>query len=100
MLNSQIFEAFSSLRRRNVPIEGPAIKKIGLKLFKKMIFFGFKTSNCWLDRFNSRHKFSFKNISGKSNRQIVASCKYLEKNLRIYLRFMTQNISFFGNSFT
>ncbi|KAG0434549.1 Tigger transposable element-derived protein 6, partial [Dictyocoela muelleri] len=64
-LDAQIFEVFSYLRQKNIPINGTILKTIGLKMALKMEYRDFKASNGWLDGFKKRHELSFKNISGE-----------------------------------
>ncbi|KAF7689932.1 Major centromere autoantigen B, partial [Cucumispora dikerogammari] len=59
-LNEAIYASFCALRNRDIPINGPVLKTVALKVAVRASMPDFKASNGWLFRFKEKYKIKFK----------------------------------------
>ncbi|KAF7701578.1 Tigger transposable element-derived protein 6 [Cucumispora dikerogammari] len=65
-LNEAIYASFCEVRNRNIPINGPVLKTVALKVAVRASMPDFKASNGWLFRFKEKHKIKFKALKRES----------------------------------
>lgn len=65
------YSVFCSLRDENIPINGPILKTIALKIAKELKNDSFKASNGWVEKFVKKYGITFKNLTGESKTACV-----------------------------
>ena len=64
-INEAIYASFCALRNRDIPINGPVLKTVALKVAVRASMPDFKASNGWLFRFKEKYKIKFKALKGE-----------------------------------
>lgn len=60
------YEWFVKARNKNIPLSGPIIKSKAKQIAESLGYENFNASSGWLEKFRTRHKISFKSISGEA----------------------------------
>lgn len=92
-IDSAVFNWFSSIRARNIPVSGLLIQEQARKVAESLGIAEFKASNGWLEKFQKRHNISFKMICGEKNSvDIQTVTEWKEKLIEICKGYEPRNI--------
>ncbi|KAG0420113.1 Tigger transposable element-derived protein 6 [Dictyocoela roeselum] len=92
-LGHLLFEVFIKLRDSYIPLNGPILKSIALKISNKIGLRNFKASNGWLENFRKRNELSFKHISDESNSSDTSNIEnFRHKFNQKFIEYGTVNI--------